>query len=65
MGNTTSKNEMKTPVERLFEYIKEKYPEAMPSVAEQNRLLKSEMIQQHLAYQQGFLKAKHKYEISN
>ena len=56
---------MKTPVERLFEYIKEKYPKAMPSEAEQNRLLKSEMIQQHLAYQQGFLKAKHKYEISN
>lgn len=26
---------MKTPVERLFEYIKEKYPEAMPSEAEQ------------------------------
>ena len=42
---------MKTPVERLFEYIKEKYPEAMPSEAEQNRLLKSEMIQQHVAYQ--------------
>jgi len=53
---------MKTPVERLLGYIKEKYPDSMPNEYEQNRLLKSEMIQQHLAYQQGFLKAKHIYE---
>jgi hypothetical protein len=53
---------MKTPVERLFEYIRDKYPDSMPNQAEQDRLLKSEQIQQQLAYNQGYLKAKHLYE---
>ena len=53
---------MKTPVERLLEYIRDKYPESMPNQAEQARLLRSEQIQQQLAYGQGFLKAKHLYE---
>jgi hypothetical protein len=53
---------MKTPVERLLGYIKEKYPKSMPNEAEQERLLMSEKIQQQLAYNQGFLKAKHLYE---
>jgi hypothetical protein len=53
---------MKTPVERLFQYIQDKYPDSMPNQAEQERLLMSEKIQQQLAYNQGFLKAKHIYE---
>lgn len=53
---------MKTPVERLFDYIREKYPESMPSQAEQDRLLKSEQIHLQIAYNQGFINAKRKYE---
>lgn len=53
---------MKSPVERLFEYIKEKYPNAMPSNSEQERLLMSEKINLQIAYNQGYSRAKRTYE---
>lgn len=53
---------MKSPVERLLEYIERNYPNSMPNANEQERMLMSEKIQLQIAYNQGFSNAKRIYE---
>jgi hypothetical protein len=53
---------MQTPIEKLFDYLRAMYPQAMPHTAEQERLLVDEKIHLQEAYNAGFSYAKKMYE---
>lgn len=56
------RRQMKTPIEKLFDYLRAMYPQAMPHTAEQERLLVDEKIHLQEAYNTGFSYAKKMYE---
>lgn len=53
---------MKTPVEKLLDFLRENSPAALPNELEQERFLMSEKIERQLAYNAGFAYAKKLYE---
>lgn len=60
--NAEERRQMKTPIEKLFDYLIAMYPQAMPNIAEQERLLVDEKIHLQEAYNAGFSYAKKMYE---
>ena len=52
---------MKTPIERFVEWLEENHPDAVPSPEGLHHLKRVEQMDQQMAYNAGFTKAKSLY----